>query len=75
MPLPRPLRTPLPYLSLQKSEGREYIVTSHTERFPHNSGNVDGVPGVRRNKSLAKNLPGYAEYCAKARWHLIPGIF
>jgi len=24
---------------------------------------------------LAKNLPGYAEYCAKVRWHLIPGIF
>jgi len=26
-------------------------------------------------KILAKNLPGYAEYCAKVRWHLIPGIF
>lgn len=26
-------------------------------------------------KFLAKNLPGYAEYCAKVRWHLIPGIF
>lgn len=24
---------------------------------------------------LAKNLPGYAEYCAKVRWRLIPGIF
>ena len=24
---------------------------------------------------LAKNLPGYAEYCAKVRWHLIPRIF
>ena len=24
---------------------------------------------------LARNLPGYAEYCAKVRWHLIPGIF
>ncbi len=24
---------------------------------------------------LAKNLPGYTEYCAKVRWHLIPGIF
>jgi len=26
-------------------------------------------------KFLAKNLPGYAEYCAKVRCHLIPGIF
>ncbi len=26
-------------------------------------------------QSLAKNLPGYAEYCAKVRWHLIPAIF
>ena len=24
---------------------------------------------------LAKNLPGYAGYCAKVRWHLIPGLF
>lgn len=24
---------------------------------------------------LAKNLAGYTEYCAKVRWHLIPGIF
>jgi len=24
---------------------------------------------------LAKELPGYSEYCAKVRWHLIPGIF
>jgi len=24
---------------------------------------------------LAKNLTGYTEYCAKVRWHLIPGIF
>jgi protein-S-isoprenylcysteine O-methyltransferase Ste14 len=24
---------------------------------------------------LAKNLPGYVEYRAKVRWHLIPGIF
>jgi protein-S-isoprenylcysteine O-methyltransferase Ste14 len=23
---------------------------------------------------LARDLPGYAEYCAKVRWHLIPGI-
>jgi len=26
-------------------------------------------------KFLAANLPGYTEYCAKVRWHLIPGIF
>jgi protein-S-isoprenylcysteine O-methyltransferase Ste14 len=26
-------------------------------------------------KFLAKTLPGYTEYCAKVRWHLIPGIF
>jgi protein-S-isoprenylcysteine O-methyltransferase Ste14 len=26
-------------------------------------------------KFLAINLPGYTEYCAKVRWHLIPGIF
>jgi protein-S-isoprenylcysteine O-methyltransferase Ste14 len=24
---------------------------------------------------LAENLEGYKEYCAKVRWHLIPGIF
>ena len=24
---------------------------------------------------LSKNLPGYAEYCAKVRWRLIPGVF
>lgn len=24
---------------------------------------------------LAQNLPGYTEYCARVRWHLIPGIF
>ena len=24
---------------------------------------------------LAQNLPGYTDYCAKVRWHLIPGIF
>jgi protein-S-isoprenylcysteine O-methyltransferase Ste14 len=23
---------------------------------------------------LAKELPGYAEYCAKVRWRLIPGM-
>jgi protein-S-isoprenylcysteine O-methyltransferase Ste14 len=26
-------------------------------------------------KFLVQNLPGYMEYCAKVRWHLIPGIF
>jgi protein-S-isoprenylcysteine O-methyltransferase Ste14 len=26
-------------------------------------------------KFLAQNLSGYKEYCAKVRWHLIPGIF
>lgn len=26
-------------------------------------------------KFLAQSLPGYAEYCGKVRWHLIPGIF
>ncbi len=26
-------------------------------------------------KLLAENLPGYPDYCAKVRWHLIPGIF
>jgi protein-S-isoprenylcysteine O-methyltransferase Ste14 len=26
-------------------------------------------------KFLAKQLPGYPEYCTKVRWHLIPGIF
>jgi protein-S-isoprenylcysteine O-methyltransferase Ste14 len=26
-------------------------------------------------KFLARDLPGYAEYCTKVRWHLIPGIF
>lgn len=26
-------------------------------------------------KFLAKNLPGYMEYQAKVRWHLVPGIF
>lgn len=26
-------------------------------------------------KFLAKNLPGYIDYCAKVRWRLIPGIF
>jgi protein-S-isoprenylcysteine O-methyltransferase Ste14 len=24
---------------------------------------------------LSKNLPGYAEYCAKVRWRLMPGVF
>lgn len=26
-------------------------------------------------KFLRRNLPGYDEYCAKVRWHVIPGIF
>jgi protein-S-isoprenylcysteine O-methyltransferase Ste14 len=26
-------------------------------------------------KFLTQNLPGYKDYCAKVRWHLIPGIF
>lgn len=26
-------------------------------------------------KFLAQNLPAYADYCAKVRWHLIPGVF
>jgi protein-S-isoprenylcysteine O-methyltransferase Ste14 len=26
-------------------------------------------------KFLARNLPGYVEYCAKVRWRLIPGVF
>jgi protein-S-isoprenylcysteine O-methyltransferase Ste14 len=26
-------------------------------------------------KFLAKNLPGYVDYCAKVRWRLIPGVF
>lgn len=26
-------------------------------------------------KFLAQNLAGYTEYCAKVRWHLIPGVF
>jgi protein-S-isoprenylcysteine O-methyltransferase Ste14 len=26
-------------------------------------------------KFLAQNLPGYTDYCAKVRWHLIPGVF
>jgi protein-S-isoprenylcysteine O-methyltransferase Ste14 len=26
-------------------------------------------------KFLAKNLSGYRDYCAKVRWHLIPGVF
>ncbi len=24
---------------------------------------------------LRKNLPGYAEYCAKVKWRLVPGVF
>lgn len=26
-------------------------------------------------KFLSQNLPGYTDYCAKVRWHLIPGVF
>ena len=26
-------------------------------------------------KFLAQTLPGYTYYCAKVRWHLVPGIF
>jgi protein-S-isoprenylcysteine O-methyltransferase Ste14 len=26
-------------------------------------------------KFLAQNLPGYRDYCANVRWHLIPGVF
>ena len=26
-------------------------------------------------KFLAQNLHGYMDYCAKVRWHLIPGVF
>jgi protein-S-isoprenylcysteine O-methyltransferase Ste14 len=26
-------------------------------------------------KFLARNLPDYTDYCAKVRWHLIPGVF
>lgn len=30
---------------------------------------------LNEEKFLIKNLPGYAEYCARVRWHLVPGIF
>ena len=30
---------------------------------------------LNEEKFLAKNLPGYADYCARVRWRLIPGIF
>jgi protein-S-isoprenylcysteine O-methyltransferase Ste14 len=30
---------------------------------------------VDEEKFIAENLPGYREYCAKVRWHSIPGIF
>ena len=30
---------------------------------------------VDEEKMLAQDLPGYREYCARVRWHLIPGIF
>ncbi len=30
---------------------------------------------VDEERLLVQNLPGYREYCAQVRWHLIPGIF
>ena len=30
---------------------------------------------LEEEKFLAKNLPGYVEYCAKVRWRLIPKVF
>lgn len=30
---------------------------------------------LHEERFLASNLPGYREYCAKARWRLIPGVF
>ncbi len=30
---------------------------------------------IDEEKFLAQNLPGYSEYCAQVRWHLIPGVF
>jgi protein-S-isoprenylcysteine O-methyltransferase Ste14 len=30
---------------------------------------------VDEEEMLAQSLPGYREYCAKVRWHLIPGVF
>lgn len=30
---------------------------------------------LHEEKFLTQNLPGYTEYRAKVRWHLIPGIF
>jgi protein-S-isoprenylcysteine O-methyltransferase Ste14 len=30
---------------------------------------------INEEKFLAKNLPGYTEYCAKVRWRLIPEVF
>ncbi|HVN22379.1 MAG TPA: isoprenylcysteine carboxylmethyltransferase family protein [Syntrophorhabdales bacterium] len=30
---------------------------------------------VNEEKVLLRDLQGYADYCAKVRWHLIPGIF
>ena len=26
-------------------------------------------------KFLFQNLPGYTDYCARVRWHLVPGVF
>jgi len=30
---------------------------------------------VDEERFLAKNLPGYAEYCSRVRWRMIPGAF
>ncbi len=30
---------------------------------------------LEEEKFLAKNLPGYVEYCAKVRWRLVPRVF
>jgi protein-S-isoprenylcysteine O-methyltransferase Ste14 len=30
---------------------------------------------LHEEKLLARNLPGYAEYCARVRWRLVPGLF
>jgi protein-S-isoprenylcysteine O-methyltransferase Ste14 len=30
---------------------------------------------LNEEKLLAKDLPGYIDYCAKVRWRLVPGVF
>ena len=30
---------------------------------------------TNEEKMLAKQLPGYSEYCAKVRWRLLPGLY